>query len=43
MAKQKEIEIPTEVLENYLSKEEIVNFKNGVTGIFSITVSGYKS
>ena len=41
--KQKEIEIPTEVLENYLSKDEIVNFKNGVTGIFSITVSGYKS
>jgi arsenite methyltransferase len=41
--KQKEIDIPAEVLEKYLSKEEIVSFKNGDTGIFSITVSGYKS
>jgi arsenite methyltransferase len=41
--KQKEIAIPIEVLEKYLSKEEIVNFKNGETGIFSITVSGFKS
>ena len=40
--KQKEIEIPVEVLENYLSKDEITSFKNGDTGIFSITVSGYK-
>jgi len=40
--KQKEIAIPNEVLKKYLSKEEIVNFKNGETGIFSITVSAYK-
>jgi hypothetical protein len=40
--KQKEIQIPTEVLENYLSKDEIENFKKGETGIFSITVSGSK-
>lgn len=40
--KQKEIEIPVEVLENYLSEDEIASFKNGDTGIFSITVSGYK-
>ena len=40
--KQKEILIPEEVLANYLSKEEITNFKNGGTGIFSITVSGTK-
>ncbi len=40
--KQKEISIPVEVLEKYLSKEEILNFRNGETGIFSITVSGFK-
>ncbi len=40
--KQKEIEIPFELLENYLSKDEITSFKNGKRGIFSITVSGYK-
>lgn len=40
--KQKAIEIPDEVLFNYLSKEEIHLFKNGETGIYSITVSGYK-
>ncbi|PIQ34276.1 MAG: arsenite S-adenosylmethyltransferase [Bacteroidetes bacterium CG18_big_fil_WC_8_21_14_2_50_41_14] len=40
--KQKEIDIPVVVLENYLSKDEITSFKNGDTGIFSITVSGYK-
>jgi arsenite methyltransferase len=40
--KQKEISIPDEVLANYLSKEEISTFKNGETGIFSITVSGHK-
>jgi arsenite methyltransferase len=41
--KQKEIAIPDEVLGNYLSKDEITSFKNGETGIFSITVSGHKS
>jgi len=40
--KQKVISIPDEVLENYLSKSEMEDFKNGDTGIFSITVSGYK-
>lgn len=40
--KQKEIAIPDNVLENYLSKQEIKSFKNGDTGIYSITVSGYK-
>lgn len=39
---QKVISIPDEVLENYLSKSEMEDFKNGDTGIFSITVSGYK-
>jgi len=41
--KQKEIEIPFEVLEKYLSKDETTSFQNGNTGIFSITVSGYKT
>ena len=40
--KQKLIAIPDEVLEKYLLKQEIEGFKNGETGIFSITVSGYK-
>jgi SAM-dependent methyltransferase len=40
--KQKEIAIPAEVLGNYLSSEEIISFQNGGTGIYSITVSGYK-
>ena len=40
--KQKEISIPEEVLINYLSIQEILNFKNGETGIFSITVSAGK-
>jgi ubiquinone/menaquinone biosynthesis C-methylase UbiE len=40
--KQKEIALPDEVLEKYLSKYEIEVFKNGETGIFSITVSAYK-
>jgi ubiquinone/menaquinone biosynthesis C-methylase UbiE len=41
--KQKMISVPDNVLENYLSKSEIEDFKNGDTGIFSITVSGYKN
>jgi len=40
--KQKAIDIPNDILEKYLSKEEINTFKNGETGIFSITVSAYK-
>ncbi|MBW8334630.1 MAG: arsenite methyltransferase [Prolixibacteraceae bacterium] len=41
--KQKEISIPADILANYLTPEEIVSFQNGETGIFSITVSGYKN
>jgi arsenite methyltransferase len=40
--KQKEIAIPEEILKKYLSEEELISFKSGDTGIFSITVSGYK-
>jgi SAM-dependent methyltransferase len=40
--KEKEIAIPEEVLSKYLSAYEINAFRNGETGIFSITVSGYK-
>jgi ubiquinone/menaquinone biosynthesis C-methylase UbiE len=40
--KQKEISIPADILANYLTPEEIVSFQNGETGIYSITVSGYK-
>jgi arsenite methyltransferase len=40
--KQKEIVIPENVLANYLNTEEAESFKKGETGIFSITVSGYK-
>jgi len=41
--KQKEIQIPTEVLSKYLSNDEMASFKNGEIGIFSITVSGFKN
>lgn len=40
--KLKKIVIPAEILENYLSKQETDSFQKGETGIFSITVSGYK-
>ena len=40
--KQKVISIPADVLGNYLSEQEIASFQNGGTGIFSITISGYK-
>ncbi len=40
--KEKAITIPDEILANYLSEEELNEFKNGGTGIFSITVSGKK-
>lgn len=40
--KQKDIEIPYEILEKYLSQVELVEFQNGSIGIFSITVSAYK-
>lgn len=41
--KEKVINIPNEIFEKYLSKEELVSFKDGETGIFSITISGYKN
>ena len=41
--KEKEIAIPAEVLSNYLSTDEIKAFRNGETGIFSITVSAFKA
>jgi SAM-dependent methyltransferase len=41
--KQKEILIPEEVLGKYLSLTESVLLKNSDSGIYSITVSGYKS
>jgi arsenite methyltransferase len=41
--KQKEIEIPVEILKEYLTNEEILQFKNKEIGIFSITVSAQKS
>ncbi len=40
--KQKEIEIPVEILKEYLTDEEIQQFKNKEIGIFSITVSAGK-
>lgn len=40
--KQKEISLPDELLTNYLTDDEIKEFKNGTVGIYSITVSGYK-
>jgi SAM-dependent methyltransferase len=40
--KQKEIVIPEEILLNYMSNKELEAFRNGETGIYSITVSGEK-
>ncbi|QQS50913.1 MAG: arsenite methyltransferase [Bacteroidota bacterium] len=40
--KQKRIDIPAEILINYLSAKEMEDFKIGKTGIFSITVSAFK-
>jgi hypothetical protein len=41
--KQKEIRIPDEIMGKYLSVAESIRFKESDTGIFSITVSGYKN
>lgn len=41
--KTKVIELPHEVLQNYLNENEIEKFKSNNIGIFSITVVGYKS
>ena len=40
--KEKAIVIPDDILKNYLSTEEMSDFKNGDTGIFSITVFAQK-
>jgi ubiquinone/menaquinone biosynthesis C-methylase UbiE len=40
--KEKKIELPEELLSQYMSAEELEKFKNGETGIFSITVTGKK-
>ncbi|WP_017258720.1 arsenite methyltransferase [Pedobacter arcticus] len=40
--KEKAIEIPNDILKNYLNEEELNNFKSGNTGIFSITVYAEK-
>jgi hypothetical protein len=41
--KEKEILLPDEMLLNYLSPAELMNFKNSHIGIYSITVTGNKS
>jgi len=41
--KEKAIILPDDILQDYMSQEEIEAFKNGTTGIFSITVFGKKS
>ena len=40
--KQKPINIPDDILKNYLNEEELTSFKTGNTGIFSITVYAEK-
>jgi len=40
--KEKLINIPDDILKNYLSDKELLNFKSGNTGIFSITVYAEK-
>ena len=40
--KEKKIELPDELLLTYMSADELTKFKNGSTGIFSITVTGDK-
>jgi arsenite methyltransferase len=40
--KEKKIELPDDLLSLYMSSEELEKFKNGETGIFSITVTGKK-
>ncbi|HEX7366243.1 MAG TPA: arsenite methyltransferase [Pelobium sp.] len=40
--KEKAIDIPNDILKNYLNEEELTNFKAGNTGIFSITVYAEK-
>jgi hypothetical protein len=41
--KTKTIELPDEVLTQYLSSDQIQEFRTSKVGIFSITVVGYKN
>lgn len=41
--KEKAINIPHDILKNYLNEQELINFKTGNTGIFSITVYAEKT
>lgn len=41
--KQKSIHIPENILKNYLEREELENYLEGDSGLFSITVSGKKA
>ncbi len=43
LQKEKLINIPDDILKNYLNEKELTNFKTGNTGIFSITVYAEKS
>ncbi len=40
--KEKKIELPDELLSLYMSPDELNKFKNGESGIFSITLTGHK-
>ncbi|MFZ4454907.1 MAG: arsenite methyltransferase [Bacteroidales bacterium] len=40
--KQKAIDIPVEILQDYLSESEIADYQTGETGIFSVTLSAEK-
>ncbi|MDR8393769.1 arsenite methyltransferase [Aliifodinibius sp. S!AR15-10] len=42
LQKEKTIVIPDDILDKYLSEQEIEDFKNGSTGIYSITVFAQK-
>ena len=41
--KQKEVQLPQEILQKYLNKEEIRQFNQKEIGIFSITVAAEKA
>jgi arsenite methyltransferase len=41
--KQRRIDIPLQILKNYLNEAEVKDFLTGSTGLFSVTVSGEKN
>jgi arsenite methyltransferase len=43
LQKEKQVNIPDDILKNYLNEKELASFKTGNTGIFSITVYAEKS